>query len=131
MVAITGLIVLMLPVTITTLRGDTAIGGDQGQHAGIDALAVYLSTELRGAIVYDHWLGWELAFYLGQNPHVHLIYQPLPEAVADDMQHHSQKRYFVAPSPEAAAPWLDVLRRAGIAISIAYHAEFVIYALEP
>jgi hypothetical protein len=131
LVAITGLVALMLPSIITTLRGDAAIGGDQGQHAGIDALADYLNTELRGAVVYDHWLGWELAYYLGQHPQIRLMYQPLPEALAQDMRQQSERRFFVAPSPDAAAPWLDALRRARIEITIMYHAEFVLYALEP
>jgi hypothetical protein len=131
LVAITGLVALMLPSIITTLRGDAAIGGDQGQHAGIDALADYLNTELRGAVVYDHWLGWELAYYLGQHPQIRLMYQPLPEALAQDMRQQSERRFFVAPSPDAAAPWLDALCRARIEITIMYHAEFVLYALEP
>ncbi len=126
-----GLCVLIIPGTITTLRGDAPFGGDQGQHTGIDALAEYLNEELGGEIVYDHWLGWELVYYLGQDPQVQLIYQPLPEALVDDMRVQSGRRYFVALSPQAAAPWLDALRRSEIGVATVYHAQFVIYALEP
>ncbi|MBN1564841.1 MAG: glycosyltransferase family 39 protein [Anaerolineae bacterium] len=125
------IIALILPHTITALYGDLPLGGDQDQHTGIDDLAAYLNTNLSGAIVYDHGLGWELAYYLGRDPQIHLLYHALPEALADDMRAQTATRYFVAPSPEAAAPWLDALRRVEITITPVYHAEFVIYALKP
>jgi hypothetical protein len=122
----------MLPATVKTLRGEAAVGGDQGQHTGIDSLAVYLNRRLRGEIVYDHWLGWELAYYLGETPQVIVLYASLPEALADDMESAPRYCYFVAPSPQLAAPWLDALREAGIEISINYQDaenDFVIYRL--
>ena len=127
------LFALIIPHTITALQGELPLGGDQGQHTEIDALAAYLNTELRGKTVYDHWLGWELAYYLGQEPQIRLIYQALPETLADDMRaqiEHPETRYFVAPSPEAAAPWADALRRAGIQVTPIPYASFIVYALE-
>jgi 4-amino-4-deoxy-L-arabinose transferase-like glycosyltransferase len=126
-------LLVMIPGTLRTLRGDAPLGGDRGQHTGIDTLADYVNTHLRGQIVYDHWLGWELAYYLGTWPDVIVLYTPLPEVLADDMVAQNHPRYFVVPSPDHAAPWLAALRRAGITISTVYDDtthRFVIYRLD-
>lgn len=123
---------LILPGVGHTLDGQITIGGDQGKHAGIDTLAAYINTHLAGQTVYDHWLGWELAFYLGETPAVHLAYAPLPEALADEMAQQPDARYLVAPCPLYAAPWLDALHRAGINTAPLYHDQyhnFIIYRL--
>ncbi len=131
---------MMIPAAAKTLRGEARIGGDQGQHSGIDTLADVLNTRLSGEIVYDHWLGWELAYYLGDTPHVIILYSPMPEALADELHDNQQSsladestpRYFVAPSSALAAPWVDALRRVGTLYSIAYQDTangFVIYRL--
>jgi 4-amino-4-deoxy-L-arabinose transferase-like glycosyltransferase len=124
--------ILMLPSALITLRGQAGIGGDQGRHQGIDTLANYLNNELSGQIVYDHWLGWELAYYLGSSPNVIVLYSPLPEALAADMAEQPAPRYFVAPSAAQAAPWLNALHRADILESINYSDpahRFVVYRL--
>jgi hypothetical protein len=123
---------LMIPAVTTCLQGKSRIGGDQGQHTGIDTLANTLNTELSGQIVYDHWLGWELAYYLGDKPRVFIRYAALPEALAEEMTQQAQPCYFVAPSPQEAAPWLEALRRVGIRVSTTYFDpdhHFIIYRL--
>jgi 4-amino-4-deoxy-L-arabinose transferase-like glycosyltransferase len=133
-IALVALIIgMMIPATANTVRGEARIGGDQGQHTGIDTLADFLNTRLRGEIIYDHWLGWELVYYLGAAPQVVVLYSPMPEALADDMGRQVTPRYFVAPSPAQAAPWLDALHRAGIHTTTIYEkpaSAFVIYQLE-
>jgi len=125
---------VMLPATLNVLQGKAAIGGDQGQHSGIIPLAGYLNTVLSDETVYDHWLGWELAFYLGESPTVTLLHAPLPEAVAADMLNtRATRRYLVTPDPPTAALWIRVLRQAGITVTTIYHDithGFVIYRLE-
>ncbi len=124
--------VAIFPATVETLRGQAALGGDQGQHTGIETLADYMNAHLRGEVIYDHWLGWELAYYLGESPHVRLLYSAQPEALAGDMAQQRHPRYFAAPSPQHAAPWLDALQRAGIDVSVVYEDtlhHFVIYRL--
>jgi hypothetical protein len=126
--------IAMGPTVVETLHSPAALGGDRGQHTGIDSLADYLNTHLRGEVVYDHWLGWELAFYLGESPQVLLLYSPQPEALADDMAQQPHPRYFAAPSARHAAPWLAALKRAGIGASVIYEDTphyFVIYRLTP
>jgi hypothetical protein len=122
----------MLPGTRETLRGAMPIGGDQGRHTGIDPLADYINTHLDGEVIYDHWLGWELNYYLGERPQVSVLYSPMPEALADDMARQTRPCYFAVPSAQIAAPWLDALRRAGVKISTIYRDTengFVIYRL--
>ncbi len=115
--AATALVAAMLPGTLAALRGDAPLGGDQGAHSGIDALAEFLNTELAGEIVYDHWLGWELAFYLGATPRVTVVYQPRPAALAEEMSGCGCRRFFVAPGSLQVAPWLAALARAGVAVT--------------
>ena len=120
-----------LPATRAALRGELPLGGDRGQHDGIDALAAYLNAELAGAVVYDHWLGWELGYYLGASPRVQLRYMPQPEALADDLRAVEQPRYLVAPQREAAF-WLGVLRGAGFCAAPTYAVgRFAVYLLQP
>lgn len=128
------LTVLLLPGTITVLNGDAAIAGDQAQHTGIDTLANYLNTELASETIYDHWLGWELAYYLGPAPQVHLRHVVLPEALPADLATQiNPPRYFVAPSPDHAAHWLAALHRAGINTACVYidpTHDFIVYRLD-
>lgn len=122
---------LLGPVS-TTLRGETPVGGDQGTHTGIDALAEHLNTALSGGSIYDHWLGWELAYYLGPSPKVTIQYTPRPEALAESAMRPGAPRYVVAPSPHTAAPWIAALEHAGVCVVPVYHDdrhEFVVYRL--
>lgn len=123
----------ILPGTVRTLRGDLPVGGDQGQHTGIDILADTMNMHLRGAIIYDHWLGWELAFYLGEYSQVQIVYMPMPEVLAGDVLTQTTPRYFVVPSLHIATPWIAALERAGIQHRIVYRTPdnpFVIYRLD-
>lgn len=131
--AVAILLIALLPGTIAALRGDIHLGGDQGQHTGIDTLAEALNSFPQGTIVYDHWLGWELAYYLGSNPTPQVRYTPQPEALVDDLVTTPGKHLFVAPSPQKAALWLSVLGRASIRSETIYHNSaqgFVIYRLK-
>ncbi|MCZ7540825.1 MAG: glycosyltransferase family 39 protein [Anaerolineae bacterium] len=127
------LVAAMLPGTLAALRGDAPLGGDQGAHNGIDALADFLNAELPGEIVYDHWLGWELAFYLGATPRVSVVYQPRPAALAEEMSGCDCRRTFVAPQSPQVAPWLAALARAGVAVTPIYGDAagcFAVYRLD-
>lgn len=122
---------LMLPALIVTLQGEAAIAGDQGERTGIDTLAEYLNDQLAGESVYDHWLGWELSYYLGPSPKVFVLYSPLPEALADDVVNQTGISYFAAPSSRHAAPWIAELQRVGVGVSVIYRThDFVVYQLE-
>jgi hypothetical protein len=60
-----------------------------------------------------------------------VLYSPMPEALVADMSQQAAARYFVAPSPALAAPWLAALHRAGLHSTLIYEVHaFVVYRLE-
>jgi hypothetical protein len=131
---------LLLWVFVLTLFGIQAsegafpIGGDHGENKGIDQLGAYLDSKPLGAIIYDHWLGWELGYYMGTWSDKRRVYYPTPEALAADalLQTDHAPRYFVAPTDESFQPWLDMLRADGFEISLVYdQPHFVVYELIP
>lgn len=133
-IAITGLLVILCSSTLPTLRRDTPVGGDRTAYEGIDRLAAYLNRDLHGAIVYDHWLGWQLSYYLGENPAVTLRYMPQPEALAEEMAACACQRYLAAPLSPQLAPWLDALARANVSTNQIYRTpdeHFAVYRLTP
>jgi 4-amino-4-deoxy-L-arabinose transferase-like glycosyltransferase len=112
-------IVCMLPVTASALRGQVDIGGDHRQYAGITRLAEAVNSLPAGAVVYDYALGWELSYYLGDQPAVHVVYEPSPQALARAACGGTTRSYFVTPA-EAAKAWLAPVRdhKASIAVLV-------------
>ncbi|GAB4421110.1 MAG: hypothetical protein Kow00106_17920 [Anaerolineae bacterium] len=132
--AVIGLLIALGYGTVPALRGNTPLGGDRTVYEGIDGLAAYLNTDLSGAIVYDHWLGWQLSYYLGENPAVTLRYMPQPEALAEEMVACACQRYLAAPLSPQLAPWLDALARANVSTNQIYRTpdeHFAVYRLTP
>jgi hypothetical protein len=129
---------LFVGIIALTAR-DTAInrstvGSYTPQNAGIDEAARYLDGQALGAIIYDHWLGWELDYYLGQWTDKRRVYYPTPRALADDalLQPDPAPRYFIAPRSQPLRPWLDALTTAGFAPTLDWESSgFVIYRLMP
>lgn len=97
-----GIVLLMLPYAIQSARSELPIGGDHGAHDGIDQLADYLRDLPVGTVVYDHWLGWELGFYLW-DAGVYRAYFDTPAALADDLHTFASTapRYLIAPASES------------------------------
>ncbi|MBI1257453.1 MAG: phospholipid carrier-dependent glycosyltransferase [Chloroflexi bacterium] len=107
---------------------------DGRDYSGILALADTLNAQTLGAVVYDHWLGWELGYYMGQWTDKRRVYYPTPDALVSDALKLTDPapRYFVAPIGEPIMPWLDALRSAGFAVSPFYEQQsFVVYKLIP
>jgi len=131
--AVMGLLVILCYGTLPVLRGHTPVGGDRTAYEGIDTLAIYLNTDLSGALVYDHWLGWQLAYYLGEHPAMTLRYMPQPEALADEMADCACQRYLAAPLSAQLLPWLDVLGRAAVStqqVFVCPGGYFAVYRLD-
>jgi hypothetical protein len=114
-------------------NGRSPVASDRGRHTGIDILAETMNRDFAGEIFYEHWLGWELRYYLTADPQVILLYFP----TADDLAQYALRelptipvpRYLVAPQ-EQAAPWITRLEQAGITVEAAYqNGRFVIYRL--
>lgn len=108
--------------------------GSFPNYAGIDALADFLNAQPLGAIVYDHWLNWELGFYMGQWSDKRRVYYPSPDAlVAGALQQpDSAPRYFPAPASQPLDLWLEALTGAGFAPTLVYETpQWVVYQLIP
>ena len=114
-----------------------ALGGEETNfpnYQGIDVLAEYLNSQSLGAIVYDHWLTWELGYYMGEWSDKRRVYYPTPDALVADalLQPDPAPRYFPASATQSIAPWLDALRAGGFTVSPIYEtAEWVVYELIP
>lgn len=131
---LTFLLIASLPGAFAAAEGRLGIGGDNGRHMGIDHLADYLNRQRLGAIIYDHWLGWELGYYLGPWSDKRRVYYPTPEALADGarLQPDSAPRYLPVPAWAEVQPWLDALRQAGFRIVLVYdQPPFRVYELLP
>lgn len=101
---------------------------------GIDELADTLNRNFQGAVVYDHWLGWSLRWYLGKYPGVYLVYFPTPEDLALHLQQGDGAQYFIAPNPDAGYVWATILNSYDvqtIPICQTPHGDFVIYRVIP
>lgn len=107
---------------------------DGNNYAGMIELADYLNAQTLGAVVYDHWLGWELGYYMGEWTDKRRVYYPTPEALMADalVLDDPAPRYFVAPTNQVPDPWLDALRTAGFAVERSYLQDgFAVYRLIP
>lgn len=128
------LIIGSLGSALAASFGQIPLGGDQGRHTGIDALAAYLNAKPIGTIIYDHWLGWELGYYLGAWSDKRRVYYPTPAALVADalLQPDAAPRYLPVPSDVVVRPWLEALTTAGFAPTLTYQdARFVVYELTP
>jgi 4-amino-4-deoxy-L-arabinose transferase-like glycosyltransferase len=126
--------ILFSPSAFDATQGRIDVGGDRGQHRGVDQLGAYLDSKPLGAIVYDHWLGWELGYYLGTWSNKRLTYYPNARALTADatIQADPAPRYFPAPARAALDPWLGQLAAAGFKIALEYRTQnFVVYRLIP
>lgn len=122
------------PPALDATRSRIDVGGDRGQHQGIVQLGAYLDSKPLGTIVYDHWLGWELGYYLGTWSNKRLTYYPNAGALAADAaaQADPAPRYFPAPARAALDLWLGKLAAAGFKIALEYQTQtFVVYRLIP
>ncbi|MCB9452308.1 MAG: glycosyltransferase family 39 protein [Anaerolineaceae bacterium] len=115
-------------------EGRVPVGGDRGEHAGIDALADYINDKPVATVIYDHWLGWELGYYMGAWTNKRRVYYPTPEALVRDALQlpESEPRYFPAPNDAPVTPWLRALREAGFEVDVdARIGHYTVYALIP
>lgn len=128
------LVGLMLPAAWAASEQRLNIGGDLGQHTGIDQLAFFLNSQPVATVVYDHWLGWELGYYMGAWSDKRRVYYPTPQALAQDALRLKEQgvRYFPAPRDAPIDAWLAALEKAGFAVERVYAQErFIVYAIIP
>ncbi len=107
---------------------------DGNDYSGMIDLADTLNAQPVATVIYDHWLGWELGYYMGQWSDKRRVYYPTPEALVSDALklHETEPRYLVAPTRESVDAWLDALRSAGFTVDQAYlRQSLVAYRLIP
>jgi len=78
------------------------VGGDHGPHDGIDRVASYLQDFPYGTVVYDHWLGWTLRYYLW-DARTYIAYFATPQSLAEDLHvfGRTSPRFIVIPANES------------------------------
>lgn len=143
-------LILLLARALTLLRYQTAalilvaalllpgswqaVNSSSDEYRGIDDLATYLNTTPVATVIYDHWLGWELGYYLGPWHDKRMVYYPTPEALVRDalLLDEIGPRYLTAPAYIAVDPWLAALREAGFEVQVSYrNSNFIAYQLLP
>ncbi|MCL4248679.1 MAG: glycosyltransferase family 39 protein [Anaerolineae bacterium] len=115
-------------------EGQINVGGDRGEHQDIDHVAAYLDALPLGAIIYDHWFGWELDYYLGEWSNKRRVYYPDADALVEDAlrQPDPAPRYFVADRDHPHSHWLERLEETGFAPQLVFsEARFLVYELTP
>jgi 4-amino-4-deoxy-L-arabinose transferase-like glycosyltransferase len=98
------LFILLLLPSWNAAQGHYPIGGDHGAYDGLGTVAAFLHGLPEGAVVYQHWLGWQYAYYLFDAP-LYLAYWPTPAWLARDVRAFGARepRYIAFPSWESMA----------------------------
>ncbi len=126
--AIFAALALMLPFTLRTLRNEHSIGIQSELFRGVDQLAAHIRTLEGAPLIYDHWLSWELRYYLGDSPRAQLVWYPSAEWLARDVCNLPTPSYFAAPEP-LAWRWLAVLNAAGARLNPIARTPLVLYQI--
>lgn len=132
------LIVLMALPACKAAASRYPIGGDHTVYEGIDQVVAFIERAPEGSVLYQHWLGWQYAYYLFDAP-VYLAYWPTPAWLAEDVRVFGPEdpRYVAFPSWESPArvrraladvgysmvPLLSAPRRDGTISLTLYHVE--------
>jgi 4-amino-4-deoxy-L-arabinose transferase-like glycosyltransferase len=122
--ALASVTVAMLPFSYAAAEAQYPIGGDHGVYDGIEQVAAYLSALPSGTVVYDHWLTWELSYYLGEG-HVYLAYFDTPAALADDLRVFAKDgvRYVIFPAGELPDKVIDAIGQVGYTLSPVFETK--------
>ena len=108
----------MLPFSVVAARSGYPIGGDHGANDGIEQVAAYLKSLPSGTVVYDHWLAWQLGYYLGDG-FAYLAYFDTPAALADDLRVFAghDDRYVIFPARESPDKVIDAIGQVGYTLT--------------
>lgn len=109
--------IVVLPFSAAAAESQYPIGGDHGANDGIDQVAVFLKTLPSGTVLYDHWLAWELGYYVGEG-FVYVSYFDTPAALQDDLRvFGGAQRYVIFPGHESPAPVNAAIGEVGYTLS--------------
>lgn len=102
--------------------------------AGIAPVADFLNSQHVAAVVYDHWLNWQLGYYMGEWSDKRRVYYPEPDALVRDAVAlgECEDRYFTSPPNASVRPWLDALENVGFTTEAAFRSGgYTVYSLTP
>jgi hypothetical protein len=92
-----------------------------------------------GTVIYDHWLGWTLRYYLW-DAHAYIAYFATPQSLAEDLHvfGRTSPRYIVFPANESTARIEREIGAEGFALSPVLssqdrhgQATFTLYHISP
>lgn len=97
---------------------------DRARDAQLIALADAINAQPLGTIIYDHWLGWQMGYYIGAWSDKRRVYYPDADTLAADALNNPDPapRYLIAPTWADTTRWLAALCEAGFAVEAAYHS---------
>jgi 4-amino-4-deoxy-L-arabinose transferase-like glycosyltransferase len=109
---------VMLPFSVVAARSGYSVGGDHGANDGIEQVAAYLKSLPSGTVVYDHWLAWQLGYYLGDG-FAYLAYFDTPAALAGDLRVFAghDDRYVIFPAREPPEKVIDAAGQVGYTLT--------------
>jgi hypothetical protein len=117
-VAVALVLSMMIPSAARAAQSQLPIGGDHGPHDGVDRVADYLRDYPYGTVVYDHWLGWTLRYYLWDS-RIYVAYFAAPQALAEDLHvfGRTSPRFIVFPANETTTRIGRALTAEGFVLS--------------
>lgn len=130
------MVAVLFSAALDATRGDPGYSNPNSSFVSqpeIDITAQWLADQHVAAVIYDHWLGWQLDYYLGAWSDKRRVYYPEPSALAEDAAqlNEPQPRFFPIPDGVDAMPWLDALAQAGFGANAVFEARGItIYQLE-
>lgn len=126
------LFAFLLPPAWSARQGAFPVGGRPDADGGAGQIATTLADAPYGAVLYDHWFGWQWRYHLFDSG-VYVTWIPNPEALTKDLQVFGRRgeRYLVTPGGPAGEPLRRAAADAGFEPVIVEQAgEMVLYALE-
>jgi hypothetical protein len=114
----------MLPFSLAAAESQYPVGGDHGANDGIEQVADYLKGLPSGTVVYDHWLAWQLGYYLGDG-FAYVAYFDTPAALAADLRVFAGQddRYVIFPARESPAKVIDAIGQVGYTLRPVFTAR--------
>lgn len=132
------IIALALPFSAAAAESQYPVGGDHGANDGIEQVAAYVKTLPAGAVVYDHWLAWELGYYLGRG-FAYLAYFDTPGALAGDLHvFGGDNRYVIFPGRESSGEVREAIEPLGYELASVFSTQnrfdqisFTVFKIQP
>ena len=120
------LLVLMLPAAGRVAGGEVPVGGDHGTYDGIEQVAEFFAPFPYGTVLYDHWLSWELRYYLFDS-RVYVSWFADSTSLGDDLAAFGAdpQRFLVVPTWESPLAIVQAVKEAG------FHLDPVLLAVRP